>query len=91
MVDLTYVPLSELSRLRSLETTQERRVAAFAAACRINILYMITRAGSGHIGTSFSALDLLSWLFLEEMRLPAGPGAVGDLYFSSKGHDAPAD
>ncbi len=90
MADLTYVPLSELSRLRSLETTQERRVAAFAAACRINILYMIARAGSGHIGTSFSALDLLSWLFLEEMRLPAGPGTVGDLYFSSKGHDAPA-
>jgi transketolase len=90
MADLTYVPLSELSRLRSLETTPERRVGAFAAACRINILYMIARAGSGHIGTSFSALDLLSWLFLEEMRLPAGPGAVGDLYFSSKGHDAPA-
>jgi len=90
MSDLTYVPPSELGRLRSLDTSPERRVSAFAAACRINTLYMIARAGSGHIGTSFSSLDILSWLFLEDMRLPAHPGAGGDLFFSSKGHDAPA-
>jgi len=90
MADLLYVPLSELGRLRGLEATPERLVSAFAAACRINTLYMIARAGSGHIGTSFSSIDLVSWLFLEEMRLPTDGGATGDLYFSSKGHDAPA-
>jgi transketolase len=89
MPDLLYVPLAELSRLRGLAVGPERRAAAFAAACRINVLYMIARAGSGHIGTSFSSVDLVSWLFLEEMRLPAAPGPR-DLYFSSKGHDAPA-
>ena len=55
----------------------------FADLCRINVLYMITRAGSGHIGTSFSCLDLVSWLYLHEL----GPD---DVFFSSKGHDAPA-
>jgi transketolase len=89
-MDLHYVPRSELSRLRRLDTTPERRATAFAAICRINALYMIARAGSGHIGTSFSSIDLVSWLFLEEMRLPTEPGGPGDLYFSSKGHDAPA-
>ena len=90
MAELLYVPVSELGRLRSLDTTPERRASAFAAACRINALYMIARAGSGHIGTSFSSIDLVSWLFLEEMRLPTEGGATRDLYFSSKGHDAPA-
>ncbi|CUU42405.1 1-deoxy-D-xylulose-5-phosphate synthase [Blastochloris viridis] len=49
---------------------------------RLNALYMIARAGSGHIGSSFSSLDILSQLYLAEM-------AEGDLFFSSKGHDAP--
>jgi transketolase len=43
---------------------------------------MIARAGSGHIGSSFSSLDIISWLLLEEMT-------EEDVFFSSKGHDAP--
>jgi transketolase len=51
---------------------------------------MIAQAWSGHIGTSFSSLDVMSWLFLNEMRdLGKGP-AECDVFFSSKGHDAPA-
>ena len=49
---------------------------------------MITRAGSGHIGTSFSCLDIVSWLYLNELQGTGAPG--GDVFFSSKGHDAPA-
>jgi transketolase len=87
-MDLQYVPAAEFSRIRSLDAPPHARASALAAAGRINTLYMITRAGSGHIGTSFSCLDVLAWLFLEEMRVsPSGPR---DLYFSSKGHDAPA-
>jgi transketolase len=64
----------------------------FANLCRFNALYMITRAGSGHIGTSFSCLDLVSWLFLNELRMPPSkdPAPSRDRYFSSKGHDVPA-
>ena len=40
-------------------------------------------AGSGHIGTSFSVMDVLAWLHLEVLR-------DDDVCFSSKGHDAPA-
>jgi transketolase len=81
---LRFVPAAELERVRTLETSPALRATAFAAACRINTLYMIARAGSGHLGTSFSCLDVLSWLFLHELRRPP------DVYFSSKGHDAPA-
>jgi transketolase len=78
---LRYVPLSQFERLRALGDPDDR-VAAFADACRINTLYMIKRAGSGHIGTSFSAMEILSLLHLELLE-------PGDRAFSSKGHDAP--
>jgi transketolase len=81
--DLRYVPLDELRRLRELDVDPTERAHAFADACRINILYMIMRAGSGHIGTSFSSVDIVSWLHLAVLQ-------GDDVYYSSKGHDAPA-
>jgi len=90
MADLYYAPAAEMTRIRALDAPAERRVAVYAAAARINALYMIGRAGSGHIGTTFSCIDLVSWLFLQEMRLADRADAPRDLYFSSKGHDAPA-
>ena len=89
MADLSYIPAPEMARIRSVEMAAEERAATFADACRLNALYMIARAGSGHIGTSFSCMDILSWLFLEELELPDTPGEEGDVFFSSKGHDAP--
>ena len=87
---LQYVPVSEFSRLMSAKIDQVAKARAFGALSRINTLYMIAHAWSGHIGTSFSSLDILSWIFLNELRdLDKGPGQC-DLFFSSKGHDAPA-
>jgi transketolase len=97
-LELQYVPVSEFRRLlgphpvgrigsRGLTPSE---VAAFAALARINTLYMITGAWSGHIGTSFSSLEIMSWLFLNELRdLDKGDDRC-DVFFSSKGHDAPA-
>jgi transketolase len=82
MTALRYVPRSELERIRSLDGDRYERAACFADACRLNALYMIERAGSGHPGTTFSSLDVVSWLHLEVLR-------EGDRYFSSKGHDVP--
>jgi transketolase len=52
---------------------------------------MIARAGSGHIGSSFSSLDIVSWLFLNVMSHAdsEAENLCRDIYFSSKGHDAP--
>jgi transketolase len=88
--DLAYVPAAEFRRVLDAGLPRARTTQAFAALARINTLYMIARAWSGHIGTSFSSLDLMSWLFLNELRdLDKGP-AECDIFFSSKGHDAPA-
>lgn len=60
----------------------ERRTELFAQLARFNTLYMIARAGSGHIGSSFSSLDIVCHLYLNVLN-------GEDRYYSSKGHDAP--
>jgi len=88
--ELVYVPATEFRRLLDARLPRAAAAETFAALARINTLYMIARAWSGHLGTSFSSLEIMSWLFLNEIRdLEKGPGAC-DIFFSSKGHDAPA-
>lgn len=82
MSKLLFVPQADFRRILALKGDAPLRAAAFAAACRLNALYAIKRAGSGHIGSSFSSLDIVSWLHLSEMT-------ADDVYFSSKGHDVP--
>jgi transketolase len=80
---LYYLPKEEFDRVRTLNAgSAVERTRIFADMCRLNALYMIARAGSGHVGSSFSSLDLVSWLYLNELK-------NDDLYFSSKGHDVP--
>ena len=84
---LSWVPGSEFRRVLNGIDDPYDQARALSALSRINTLYMVMRAGSGHIGSSFSAADVVSWLYLREMRRPLEPG--GDIHFSSKGHDAP--
>lgn len=88
---LYYVPEAEFRRIRALAAEPVAKTRLFAALCRIDTLYMIARAGSGHIGSSFSSMDIMSWLQLNVLRNPDEMTAGGshDVFFSSKGHDAP--
>ncbi len=87
-----FVPMKEFVRILSLQVSPVQKASLFAALCRINTLYMIARAGSGHIGSSFSSMDIMSWLQLNEIYSPATLplGGSSNIFFSSKGHDAPA-
>jgi len=87
---LVYVPLSQFRAIRNAELDAPTRVSLLADLCRVNTLYMIMRAGSGHIGSSFSSTDLITWLWTQELRHPNSGAPGSDIYFSSKGHDAPA-
>jgi len=87
---LYFVPKHEFERIEGLNLGRADGARLFATLCRANALYMIASAGSGHIGSSFSSLDIVSWIFLHELRTGEGSGgAVRDIYFSSKGHDVP--
>lgn len=88
---LYYIPFKEFERILASGVPAVDKTRIFAAFCRINTLYMIARAGSGHIGSSFSSMDIMSWLQLNELRTPLEGDNTSprDIFFSSKGHDAP--
>jgi transketolase len=55
------------------------------------LLEMIKRAGSGHIGSSLSCVDIISALKFSEMNWTAGRDRCdSDVFVLSKGHAAPA-
>ncbi|THB65105.1 MAG: transketolase, partial [Desulfovibrio sp.] len=90
MSELVYFPQREFDRLLGQDLDPHIEARLFADLCRVNVLYMIQKAGSGHIGSSFSCLDVAAWLHLREMRRDPNSNTFQDVYFSSKGHDAPA-
>lgn len=63
-----------------------------AKKLRRDILLMLTESQSGHPGGSLSAIDVIAYLFLNEMRYdPANPvWEDRDRFILSKGHAAPA-
>lgn len=63
----------------------------YARQVRIEILRMLTEAGSGHTGGSLSAADIATALFFYKMRhRPDDPGwRERDRFILSKGHAAP--
>lgn len=80
---LRYIDKREIDRVLNNENISlSSRAEIFSDICRLNTLYMIAKAGSGHIGTSFSSMDIFSWMHLHVLQ-------QDDLFFSSKGHDAP--
>lgn len=87
---LYYVSLKEIERISKSVSNSAVRVTLLADMFRLNTLYMITRAHSGHIGSSFSAMDIVTWLWTAEMHKPNEfKEKNSDIFFSSKGHDVP--
>ncbi len=91
MADLELIPRSEFERVRLAEVPRDDRLLLLADMNRANALTAVKRAGSGHLGSSFSAMDIVTFLFEEELTT----AQLGfdhpdrDIYFSSKGHDVP--
>jgi transketolase len=82
---LTLIPLAEFERARS----QDEPLELIADMCRANALTAVKRAGSGHVGSSFSAMDVVVHLLYRELDGVGSDDPNRDVYFSSKGHDAP--
>jgi transketolase len=87
---LSFVSREVFRAVRSGVSDPIARAELVADLCRINTLFMIMQAGSGHIGSSFSSTDIITWLWTEALHDPNGGSEDADVYFSSKGHDAPA-
>jgi transketolase len=68
------------------------KLETIAREGRVEILRMITHAGSGHPGGSLSVIDILADLYFNRLRLdPARPQwEARDRFILSKGHCVPA-
>ena len=91
MPDLRLVPKTELDRLRAADVDPDEKLALLADACRLNALVAVKRAGSGHLGSTFSALDVVAHLLFDELDVAERgfDDPDRDVFFSSKGHDVP--
>jgi transketolase len=91
MVEIKLIPVSEFQRINKASIDKNARLALLADMCRANTIASVKRAGSGHLGSSFSAMDIVTLLYYQEMNtVEAGiENPDRDVYFSSKGHDVP--
>ena len=80
---LDYFQPSILKKILGLKINFVTKIKILSVINRINVLFMICKAGSGHIGTSFSSMEIYTVLYSHYFNNKF-------LFFSSKGHDAPA-
>lgn len=90
-LEIYFIPQIEFSRVSQAPLDKYVRLALLADMCRLNALATVKRAGSGHLGSSFSAMDIVTLLYFDEMntRVLGWNNPNRDIYFSSKGHDVP--
>ncbi|HVO83279.1 MAG TPA: transketolase C-terminal domain-containing protein [Syntrophobacteria bacterium] len=91
MLEIKLIPREEFQRIQRANIPKHDKLALLGDMCRANALATVKRAGSGHIGSSFSSLDIVTFLYFAEMNTAElGIGHPDrDIYFSSKGHDVP--
>jgi transketolase len=92
MLEIKLIPEGEFRRVRETVPDNHAKLSLLADMCRANTLASVKRAGSGHLGSSFSSIDIVTYLYHCGMNT-TGLGIDHpdrDIYFSSKGHDAPA-
>ncbi len=91
MIRINIIPKEEFHRVGQAQIDAYARLEVIANMCRLNTLSSVKLAGSGHLGSSFSSLDIVVMLYYSEMntvRLGV-KHPDRDIYFSSKGHDVP--
>jgi transketolase len=91
MPNLMLIPIEEFQRVQTAKINKYDKLSLISDMCRANTLTAVKKAGSGHLGSSLSAMDITTWLYYQEMNtLHEGfESNDRDIYFSSKGHDVP--
>lgn len=91
METIFLIPQDEFLRVQKADLDPYVKCLIISNMCRVNALAAVKKAGSGHLGSSFSAMDIVVWLYYQEMNTIAlGKNHPDrDIYFSSKGHDVP--
>jgi transketolase len=91
MVDSSFIPKKEFDRVWNSGIDYFLKLEIIADMNRVNTLVSVKKAGSGHLGSSFSSLDIATFLYYHELNIVSEgrQNPDRDIYFSSKGHDVP--
>ena len=91
MLEIKLITEAEFQRVLNANIDKYARLELLSDMCTANTLATVKRAGSGHLGSSFSSLDIVTYLYHHEMNITELGVDHPDrgIYFSSKGHDAP--
>ena len=88
---ICFIHQKEFEKLKKKKIQKYSLAKLYSQMCRINTLSMVKLAGSGHLGTSFSAMDLMIWVkHFFSCNKKNKKNYDRNIFFSSKGHDAPA-
>ena len=92
LVPASLISVPEFARVNGASGDRDAILALLADMCRANALVAVKRAGSGHLGSSFSALDIVVHLLFEELDTAelGFDHPARDVFFSSKGPDVHA-
>tara|TARA_E500000331_G_scaffold339162_1_gene369139 strand:- start:213 stop:1208 length:996 start_codon:yes stop_codon:yes gene_type:complete len=87
-----FIVFKEIQKIENFKINKYYKAELIALINRLNTLAIIKQAGSGHIGTSFSAMDIFVWTKFFEFRTNKIDlkKKSRNIFFSSKGHDVPA-
>ena len=87
-----FIVFREIQKIQNCKINKYYKAELLALLNRLNTLAIIKKAGSGHVGTSFSAMDIFVWIKFFQFRTNKNnlKKQSRNIFFSSKGHDAPA-
>ncbi|MFH0732474.1 MAG: transketolase C-terminal domain-containing protein [Candidatus Omnitrophota bacterium] len=90
-IKIKFIPYKEFERVRNSGIEKFEKLKILSDMCRLNALSCVKKAGSGHLGSSFSSMDIFIMLYFCHMNtLSSGLNNPDrDIFFSSKGHDCP--
>lgn len=89
--DIKFIREKEFARVLKAKISEWDKLELISAMSRLNAFSAVKTAGSGHLGSSLSAMDINVYLYFKELNtLKKGlKHPDRDIYFSSKGHDCP--
>ena len=87
----TFFTKEQFNKVKSFDLPEEKKLRVLTEMIRYNILGVVMEAGSGHLGASLSAAEVMTLLYHQVMKINPDNhlDPKRDIYVLSKGHAGP--
>ena len=66
---INFYKKNEFDRIRNSSLSNADKWKLYSFMCRYNTIVSVKKAGSGHLGSSFSAMDIVVYLYLFKLNI----------------------